>query len=95
MSSTQQADRTTIIRSRDGGFFRVPLDQISEFVLPEGTVVIQWRPGRYLAIPAERLSEYQMSDADLVQVFMDSSTRPRLGSRPSRTGGRRRFRRNR
>jgi|SRR4051812_26667002 hypothetical protein len=71
--------RTTVIRSRDGGFFRIPLATLSEFVLAEGTVVIQWRPGRYLAIPPERLSEYRMADDDLVQVFMDSANAPRMG----------------
>jgi hypothetical protein len=81
------AAKHTVVRSRDGGYFRVPLADLPDFVLPEGTVVIQWVPGRYLAIPPERLPEYRMPDADLVQVAMDPATSRRMGP-PRRPGPR-------
>jgi hypothetical protein len=90
MTSNDAIPPTTVIRSRDGGYFRIPLEQLPEFVLPEGTVVIQWRPGRYLAIPPDRLPEYQMSDDDLVQVFMDSAKSARIASPQRRVAGPRR-----
>jgi hypothetical protein len=79
VSAEKPTGRHAVIRSRDGGFFRIPHAELPEFVLPEGTVVIQWIPGRYIAIPPDRLPQYRMSDAELVQVFMDPATKPRMG----------------
>jgi hypothetical protein len=79
VSGEEPTGKHAVIRSRDGGHFRIPLAELPDFVLPEGTVVIQWIPGRYLAIPPERLLEYRMSDVDLVQVSMDPATARQMG----------------
>ena len=70
--------KDVVIRSRDGGFFRIPLAKLPDFVIAEGTVVIQWLPGRYLAIPAAQLREYRIADEELVQLFMNSDVRRAL-----------------
>lgn len=93
VSEEKSAEKHAVIRSRDGGYFRIPLAELPGFVLPEGTVVIQWVPGRYLAIPPERLPEYRMSDADLVQVFMDPATAGRMAPPRRRNTRSPRFRR--
>jgi hypothetical protein len=76
-----------IIQSRQGGHFRVPLERLADFSVPEGTVVIEWRPGRYLAVPPERLDEFRMSDEELLPMALEARVQRRGGRVMRRRGG--------
>jgi hypothetical protein len=83
-----------IIQSRQGGHFRIPLERLADFTVPEGTVVIEWRPGRYLVAAPERLDEFRMSDEELLPMAFEARVQRRggLAMRRRRGGGPRRRR---
>ncbi|HJR50119.1 MAG TPA: hypothetical protein VJ794_03375 [Gemmatimonadales bacterium] len=77
-----------IIQSRQGGHFRIPLERLADFTVPEGTVVIEWRPGRYLVVPLERLDEFRMSDEELLPMALEARVQRRGGrAMRGRSGG--------
>jgi hypothetical protein len=76
-----------IIQSRQGGHFRIPLERLTDFTVPEGTVVIEWRPGRYLVVPPERLDEFRMSDEELLPMALEARAQRRGGGAMRRRGG--------
>jgi hypothetical protein len=77
-----------IIQSRQGGHFRIPLERLADFTVPEGTVVIEWRPGRYLVVPPERLDEFRLSDEELLPMALEARVQRRGGRvRRGRSGG--------
>ena len=76
-----------IIQSRQGGHFRIPLERLAEFTVPEGTVVIEWRPGRFLVVPPERLDEFRMSDEELLPMALEARVQRPGGRAMRRRGG--------
>jgi hypothetical protein len=87
MNAGDPGDRM-VIQARDGSCFSVPVEKLSEFVLPEDTVVIAWAPGRYLVAPLASLEEFRMSDGNLMR-FMVGRRMSRAGEGPGvfGTGG--------